>query len=49
MSSIDIEVKNAPKVKTSYVVVIYIDEERKFKSKKRASGSPARWQEDHRL
>jgi hypothetical protein len=49
ISFADIQVKDPPKVRTSYVVVIYVDGEKKFKSKKRTNGSPTQWQEDHRL
>jgi len=47
ISFTDIQVKDVPKLRTSYVVVIYVDGEKKFKSKKRTNGSPTQWQEDH--
>jgi hypothetical protein len=49
ISFADIQVKDPPKVRTSYVVVIYVDGEKKFKSKKKTNGSPTQWQEDHQL
>ena len=49
ISFADIRVEDPPKVRTSYAVVVHVDGENKFKSKKRTNGSPTRWQENHRL